>query len=73
MKQAEARVDKQNKNYRIMRKQARQRDEELGFKWKGVTYKAGGFNDLGPSSGPPRKRKKTNRHKIHFLVTFIAF
>ena len=57
VKQAGARVDKQYKNYRIMR-QARQRDEELRSNREGVTYEAGGFNDLGLNSGPPRKRKK---------------
>ena len=58
VKQAEARVDKQYKNYRIMRRQAKQRDEELRSNREGVTYEAGGFNDLGLNSGPSRKRKK---------------
>ena len=58
VKQAEARVDKQYKNYRIMGRQAKQRDEELRSNREGVTYEAGGFNDLGLSSGPSRKRKK---------------
>ena len=69
VKQAEARVDKQYKNYRIMRSrrlhffgikyvryesnQARQRDEELRSNREGVTYVTGGFNDLGLNSGPP--------------------
>lgn len=58
VKQAETRVDKQYKNYRIMRRQAKQRDEELRSNREGVTYEAGGFNDLGLNSGPSRKRKK---------------
>ena len=64
VKQAEARLDKQYKDYRIMGRQARQRDEELRSNWEGVTYGegvtyvAGGFSDLGLNSGPPRERKK---------------
>ena len=61
VKQAEARVDKQYKNYRIMRRQAKQRDEELRSNQEGVTYEAGGFNDLGLNSGPSRKRKKNEQ------------
>ena len=53
VKQAEARVNKQYKNCRIMRRQARQRDEELRSNREGVTYVTGGFNDLGLNSGPP--------------------
>ena len=59
LKQAEARVDKLYKNYRIMRRQARQRNEELRSNREGVAYEAGGFNDPGLCSGPPRKRKNT--------------
>ena len=58
LKQAEARLEKQYKDYRIMRRQARQRDEELRSNQEGVTYEAGDFNDLGLNRGTPRKRKK---------------
>ena len=58
VKQAEARVDKQYKNYRIMRRQARQRDEELRSNREGVTYEAGGFNDLGLNK---KEKKEMNR------------
>ena len=54
-------MDKQYKNYRIMRRQAKQRDEELRSNQEGVTYEAGGFNDLGLNSGPSRKRKKNEQ------------
>ena len=57
LKQAEARVDKLYKNYRIMRRQEDKGiNEELKSNRRDGTD---GFNDLGLCSRPPRRRKKT--------------
>lgn len=45
-------------DYRVLRRQARQRDEELQSNREGVTYEAHRFDDLGMRNAPPRKRKR---------------
>lgn len=59
VKQAVKRTEKQYEDDRTLRRQAKQRDEELRTNREGVTYEAGAFNDLGVSSAPPWKKRKS--------------
>ena len=58
VKQTVKRTKKQYKDYRTLRKQAKQRDEEQRTNREGVTYEAGAFNGLGVCSAPPQKKRK---------------
>lgn len=57
VKQAEKRVQDLHKKYRVARRQAKQRDEDLRIHREDVTYAAGAFNELGPCNEPKRKKK----------------
>ena len=57
LKQAEKRVQDRHKKYRVAWRQAKQRDEDLKIRHKGVTYEAGAFGELEPCNKPKRKKK----------------
>jgi len=57
VKQAEKRVQDRHKKYRVARRQAKQRDEDLRIRREGVTYEAGAFGELEPCNEPKRKKR----------------
>jgi len=57
VKQAEKRVQDRHKKYRVARRQAKQRDEDLRNRREGVTYEAGAFGELEPCNEPKRKKR----------------
>ncbi|PFX31941.1 hypothetical protein AWC38_SpisGene3229 [Stylophora pistillata] len=52
VKQAVARVQEKHKKYRLARKQARVKEEELRVRREGMTYEAGSFNDIATLREP---------------------
>ena len=47
----------QHKKYRVVNRQAKQRDEDLRIHGKGVTYAAGAFREIEPCNEPKKKKK----------------
>ena len=57
VKQAEKIVQDRYSKYRVARRQAKQRDEDLRIRREGVTYEAGAFSELEPCNEPKMKKK----------------
>ena len=65
LKQVEKRVQDRNKKYRVARRQAKQRDEDLRIRREGVTYEAGAFGDQEPCNEPKtRKNAKQTKKRL---------
>ena len=61
IEQAKKRIQDQHKKYGLAHSQARKRDEEHRISQEGVSYEAGGFNEVEPCNMPRRRKKqKTN-------------
>lgn len=58
VKQAVARGQEKHKKYRLARRQAKAKEEELRVRREGTTYEAGGFNDIAPLREPQKKKRK---------------
>lgn len=63
IREAEQRVREQHKKYKLVRRQAKQRDEELRISREGVTYEAGGFDGMEACSEPRKKKKRKDTKK----------
>ena len=58
VKQAVTRVQEKHKKYRLARRQAKAKEEELRVRREGTTYEAGGFNDIDCLREPQKKKRK---------------
>ena len=58
IEQAKKRIQDQHKKYRLAHSQARKRDEEHRISQEGVSYEAGGFNEVEPCNMPRRRKKQ---------------
>ncbi|PFX17994.1 hypothetical protein AWC38_SpisGene17659 [Stylophora pistillata] len=58
VKQAVERVQEKHKKYRLARKQAKAKEEELQVRREGTTYEAGGFNDIAPVRASKEKKEQ---------------
>ena len=56
--QAELRAQEKHKKYRLARRQAKQRDEELRVSMQGVTYKAAAFDEVQLCRVGKKKKRK---------------
>jgi len=59
--QAKRKSSESYKKYRIVRKQARQKEDELRKKKEEITYEAGGFNELSVTSTTEKSSKKRKK------------
>lgn len=57
VKQAVARVQEKRRKYRLARKQAKAKEEELRVRREGMTYEAGSFNDIATLREPQKKER----------------
>ena len=64
IEQAKKRIQDQHKKYRLAHSQARKRDEEHRISQEGVSYEAGGFNEVEPCNMPPKKKETENKLKV---------
>ena len=61
VKQAVARVQEKHKKYRLARKQAKAKEEELRVRREGMSYKAGSFNDIATLREPQKIKRNKKR------------
>ena len=67
IEQAKKRVQDQHEKYRLARSQARKRDEEQRISQEGVSYEAGGFNEVESCNMPRRKKETENELNVQIF------